>query len=91
MRETDGHRDGETYEPERDLVRLNKQCGSVFDLMQDGRWRTLKQISEACQAPETSVSARLRDLRKTKFGMWNVERRRVSQGLHEYRVAGRQE
>jgi len=36
--------------------------------------------------PEASVSARLRDLRKEKFGGHVVERRAVKRGLFEYRV-----
>ena len=40
------------------------------------------------KASETGISARLRDLRKTKFGGYNVEsRRRGVGGLWEFRVA----
>ncbi len=88
--ETDGHRDGETYDPYRDFARLNRQCANVFDLIRDGHWRTLKAISDITEEPEPSVSARLRDLRKNKYGRWNVERRHVSKGLWEYRINGRQ-
>jgi len=43
------------------------------------------------QAPEASVSARLRDLRKAKFGGYRVERQRVREGrgLYHYRLTGR--
>jgi hypothetical protein len=54
--------------------------------MADGFWYTLQEISLAVKAPEASVSARLRDLRKPPFNLI-VERRRRSAGTHEYRVA----
>lgn len=78
--------DGDTYESQRDKVRLNEQQLRVFEAMQDGAWRTLGEISEATGDPEASVSARLRDLRKPKFGGFTVERRYVGQGLWAYRL-----
>lgn len=78
--------DGPTYEPEKDQVRLGKQMGLVKGLMLDGRWRGLEEIAEAVGGSEAGVSARLRDLRKSRFGGHTVERRRVDGGLFEYRV-----
>ena len=83
----DEHRDGATYDAERDCLRLNRQARAVYDLMIDGRWRTLAVISERTCEPEASVSARLRDLRKARFGSHTVERRYVANGIWEYRVA----
>ena len=77
--------DGETVLPE-DRGRLARQLEAVKALMCDGRWRTLAEIARECRAPEASVSARLRDLRKRKFGEFWVERRRLERGLHAYRV-----
>lgn len=55
--------------------------------MRDGRWRTLREIAALTGAPEASVSARLRDARKGKFGAWVVSKRRVGMGgLYAYRV-----
>ena len=82
----DGPRDGVTFVPERDEVRLNKQQHEVFDAIKDGRWRTLAGISQRTGHPQASVSARLRDLRKPRFGGHTVERRYVGNGLHEYRL-----
>lgn len=63
------------------------QLRDVRKIMQDGRWRTLSEISEHCwPASEASVSARLRDLRKVKFGGHTVDRRYVGEGIWEYRV-----
>jgi hypothetical protein len=86
------HQDGDTYDPVIDHGRLNAQSKRVYGLMRDGNWRTLREISTATGDPEASVSARLRDLRKAKFGGYEVGRRRrgESSGLWEYRVgAGR--
>ena len=58
----------------------------VKDLMLVSGWLTLPVISAQTGYPEASISARLRDLRKTKFGAYNVERRYVVNGLWEYRV-----
>jgi hypothetical protein len=81
------HHDGATYEAAFDRVRLNKQQRRVFNLMRDGVWRTLHAISSVTSDPEASISARLRDFRKPKFGCFIVERRRENDGgLHSYRL-----
>lgn len=85
---------GETYEPERDGERLGRQLLRVKALMLDGEWRTLAEIGEHVGAPEASVSARLRDLRKPKFGGYVVNKRvrgEPRSGLHEYRLGSGQE
>ncbi len=68
--------DGETYDPKVDAVPLNKQQQAVFALMSDGMFRTLADIAAGTGHPEASVSARLRDLRKPKWGGHEVIRRR---------------
>jgi hypothetical protein len=78
--------DGETYEPSRDHGRLSAQLDRVRELMSDGKGRFLYQISEQTGDPESSCSARLRDLRKAKFGGWQVKREYYSAGLWIYRV-----
>lgn len=78
--------DGATYVASLDRGRLSNQLARVVSFMADGEWRTLAGIADAVQAPEASVSARLRDLRKPKFGGWKVERQRADHGLHQYRL-----
>lgn len=78
--------DGDTFEPSRDTERLTAQLESVKALMLDGRPRTLAEIAEQVHAPEASVSARLRDLRKPRFGSYVVEREHVRRGLFRYAV-----
>jgi len=78
--------DGETYSHDRDHERLARQQSAVFETMLAGRWLTLKELALLAGAPEASVSARLRDLRKSRFGGHVVERRYVRKGLYEYRL-----
>lgn len=78
--------DGKTYEPLFDRRRLNSQHRLVFNIMQDGAWRTLYDLSQKTNCPEQSVSARLRDFRKQRFGGHTVERRRVTGGVFQYRL-----
>lgn len=83
--------DGATFEPEHDQARLTSHLARVRTVMLDGCWRTLPEIAKASRSKsEASVSARLRDLRKSKFGAWTVERRprgERARGLFEYRVS----
>lgn len=81
-----GYRDGKTFDPERDEARLNRQALTVWNLMADSAWRTLSEISKNTGEPEASISARLRDFRKEKFGGHAVERRRRTEGTYEYRL-----
>jgi hypothetical protein len=84
--------DGDTYTPELDRVRLGAQAQRVLDLMLDGRWRTLAEISEQTHDPEASVSARLRDLRKPAHGGYIIDRRsrgNPEHGHYEYRLVNR--
>jgi hypothetical protein len=58
----------------------------VYKLMTDGAWHTLPELAKAVQGSEAGVSARLRDLRKARFGGHVVDKRRVEGGLWEYRL-----
>lgn len=77
--------DGSTYDP-CDQRRLARQTEGVYALMHDGEWRTLAEIEHATGYPQASISARLRDLRKFRFGSHVIERRRRSPGQFEYRM-----
>jgi len=83
-----GDRDGETYSPPRDRDRLNRQARLVYLAILDDRWHTLPELASVTGQPEASISARLRDLRKPRFGGHIVERRYAGNGLWEYRYAG---
>lgn len=82
--------DGVTYEPEHDKARLTSLYVRVFEVMSAGRWMTLGEINHAAGASsEASISARLRDMRKERFGGHTVNRRRrgaAAKGIFEYRL-----
>ena len=81
---------GSDYNPEMDDLRLSIQHVRIRELMKDGKWRTLRKISEETGDPEASISAQLRHLRKFRFGSFVVEKRSKGDrlnGLFEYRLA----
>lgn len=86
--------DGETYEAEADRDRLAGLLRAVFLAMADGQWRALPLIQHivrqqnATWSSEASISARLRDLRKERFGAHKIERRRKAEGsgTYQYRL-----
>ena len=90
---------GETFDPAKDGRHLTTLLERVRRLMTDtnaGCWFTLGEIVECCGGSEASVSARLRDLRKERFGAFTISRRRrtptapgaPSDGLWEYSMTG---
>lgn len=78
--------DGRTYERKRDQGRLSRQLIAVRSILADGEWHTLDDLAARTGEPEASISARIRDLRKARFGGHTVERRYVERGLWEYRM-----
>lgn len=81
--------DGKTYEPKHDQVRLTGQMLRVWNTILDGQWRTLQEMTGASGDSTQSISARLRDLRKVRFGSHIIERRRrgnPKDGIFEYRM-----
>ena len=86
--------DGDTYEPAQDSVRLTGMLLRVYEQMSRSlastptatQWWTLRALADCCQGSEASISARIRDLRKPKFGGYTVERKRIRGGLYAYRL-----
>lgn len=81
--------DGQCFDPALDQARLTGQILRIRDLMSDGTWRTLAEISRATGDPEASVSAQLRHLKKSRFGSHQIDKRRrglETRGLWEYRL-----
>jgi hypothetical protein len=70
------HFDGTTYDPPKDHKRLTKQLERVYEVVKAGKWYTLAEISAITGDPEGSISARLRDLRKSKFGSHDIRKKR---------------
>jgi hypothetical protein len=80
---------GKTFEIQHDGKRLRRQLEAVYEFMKAGGWWTLEDISTLTGYPQASISARLRDLRKPKFGSHVVNRRRRghwSIGIFEYEL-----
>lgn len=85
--------DGVTYAPEHDEARLTGQLAQVHELLSsedDYDWWTIQELADKMPgATEASISARIRDLRKPRFGGYLVERRRRGgppSGCWEYRL-----
>lgn len=57
----------------------------IFDLVRDTRWRSLDEIATQTGDPTPSISARLRDLRKPKYGGHTIEKKNMGGGLYAYR------
>ena len=82
----EGPRSGATFDAERDTIRLNQQALDVWNEMKDGQWWTLRALAMTIYHPEASISARIRDLRKARFGSHTVERRHIAAGIWQYRL-----
>lgn len=77
---------GSDIDMNRDAGRLKGQIQDVYNLMKDGKWRSLGDIASATGHGEASISAQLRNLRKVEFGSHVVEKVHVRRGLFEYRL-----
>ena len=77
--------DGSTYDAARDEVRLTGQLQNVKQVLSDNRWHTLSEISQRIGGSEAGISARIRDLRKPKFGNHTIDRQHIGGGLWRYR------
>ena len=78
--------DGATFDANRDGPRLSRQLRQAMAIMKDGQWRTLTDLAVAVGASHCSVSARLRDMRKARFGGHVVEREHLGGGVYRYRL-----
>lgn len=81
--------DGPDLKPS-DHARLTRKFMSVKEVMLDGEWHTHAELARKCGCSENGASARVRDLKKAKFGGYAVEKRRSewSDAVWEYRVTG---
>lgn len=77
---------GSDYDEKLDKKRLNTQYDKIFNLMKDGCYRTLQEISIALPFPEASISAQLRNMRKEGHTVLKQRRGEKSKGLFEYKL-----
>lgn len=84
---------GSDYDRKMDDKRLTGQILRIFQLMKDGKWRTLAEIENQTADPQSSISAQLRHLRKERFGAHEINKRPRGQrenGLFEYQLIVRE-
>jgi|DEB0MinimDraft_6_1074348.scaffolds.fasta_scaffold15051_6 predicted transcriptional regulator len=74
------------YVTAADDGRLLNQLERIFYLMRDGQPRTVAQIHAIVGGTQTGVSARLRDLRKAKFGAYEIVTNDHGGGHFTYRL-----
>ena len=80
------HFDGANYSHRLDGLRLAHQFNRVFDVMKDGRWRSLLELEEETGDTSASISAQLRNARKSRFGSHTVEKQRLGHGHWKYKL-----
>lgn len=85
----DGHRSGATFDARLDGTRLNTQARKVWDVMSNGHWLTLAALETLTGYPQASISARLRDFRKKRFGGHDVLHVRSKTGQWWYKLEPR--
>lgn len=81
-----GDRGGETFDRERDEVRLNAQMLRVYQAMADEREHSPSELESLTGDNWASIGARIRDLRKPQFGGFDVVRVSLGGGLFSYRL-----
>jgi|GEM_PF-2150317 len=76
---------GADFDQALDGERLLTQISRIWSFMQSGNASTLKEIAAATNAPASSVSAQLRNLRKPEFGGHTILRDGMyASGIHSY-------
>lgn len=84
---THGPADGATFDAARDQNRLDKQRDRVWAVLVDGLWHTSAEFEQRVGDNWASLSARVRDFRKAKFGGHTILRHCIGGGLWEYKLA----
>lgn len=75
-----------TLIPSRDASRLARQLALVRAAMSDGQPHTLAELARAASCSTASASARVRDLRKPRYGAHTVSRTYIDNGVWEYAI-----
>jgi hypothetical protein len=67
------------------------QVNDVWAAMSGGEWKSLRTLAAATGHPEASISARLRDFRKARYGSHVVELKPWRDRRFQYRLVRRME
>ena len=79
--------DGRTFDPEQDGQRLTSQLERVKGILLDGKVHQKADLMMAAGVFDSaSLTARIRDLRKEKFGGYDVVSKRVAGGIWCYQM-----
>jgi hypothetical protein len=85
----------ELFEAKKDTSTPKTLTAMVLKIMSDGKWRLPWEISNiilrdySVRISDSSLTARLRELRSVKHGRHTVEKRSVdNSNAYEYRVVG---
>ncbi len=62
----------ETFDPKFDRVRLGSKLARVRAILLDGKPHTIAEIQAFVGKYDEGVSANVRDLRKAKYGGWDI-------------------
>jgi hypothetical protein len=76
--------DGASFQQWRDGERLQRQLSIIRTIMSDYEPHTLDTLAAAAGCSTASASARVRDLRKAKFGGYRVTRTWLGGGVWSY-------
>jgi hypothetical protein len=77
---------GESFDARLDGPRLKGQLERTLEVMKDGRWHTLQEVADAVGCTTQSASARIRDLRKPRYGAHHIRRSRIGPAVFAYRL-----
>lgn len=77
---------GPAYDEAIDGARIGKQMTDIRNLMVTGAAYTLAELERRTGYPQSSISAQLRHLRKERFGGYDVQKRRRTEGTWEYYI-----
>ncbi len=78
--------DGVTIDPELDDGRLTTKVGKTYQAMRGGGGWKLSELAERIESTEAGASARIRDLRKPRWGGHVIEATRLPSNLWLYRM-----
>lgn len=80
--------DGRTYDHKRDHTRLRTALEAVHDCLRDGQRWTVYELRDGVRLRtgknHEAITARIRDLRKLKFGGHDIRKTHTGHGVYAY-------
>lgn len=73
-------------DPEYDGELAKTNTEKTLMILRGGGWFTVQELAPLINATETATSSALRDLRKPKYGRYNIFRRRLENNISEYKL-----